>query len=1000
MSIRGLQPQTLAIPLAAGLQTKTDPRALEAPGLTICTDAQFDEIGGIQLRKPFATKGTAILGGGTIADVRRIVENGEELIAFTKSALYSYNAQSSNWVNKGTYLAVKVAEASSFVTTGDQIDADRAELNGVVFFSWSEGTRGYVAARDTTTGAVVLAPYLLNGFQRIRLTALATRVLLTFYDGIGGIYCYSMDPLSPTTALAGASTTMSSAAGSFSVGPFYDVAKIPGLDSAAFVVGAALAAAYTIGTVTAALAVARLSKARSTDGPISLSCEPLGASVQVARGVGTDMLGDLITISTLADVYINQAVGTYAGTLNQIAMAHRSVADSSVYRCYAFWSSGEAVIGNFLSKSNWVSTGNTLGVQVEFVRDLGVVSRAFDHDGRVFAWLGFGGESSFSGASPSAFRAQIQNTYFLYRDDEFLAAKSSSGRSGGFASTRGLLPGMQSLGSGVYAWAGTERRIIPIGENQSGYGARAPREIKFTFDSNEARRCVRLGATLYISGGEVMQYDGMNITEVGFHMYPYYFGGIEVAAGNLEDGVYTYKLTWRWDNAQGELDRSTTATTGQMTIAGGPNGVNIPSWRPLFVTHKAAVAVEVWRTPVNATDDSPFYLVTSKDPAALTNPNRYIANDTEASSLPSFNDEFADTVGITKESNPENFGVLEQLAPPAATVIAASADRIFLAGIAGDPHRVVYSRLRTEGDVASFNDALSISIPPSGSAITALAFLNETLVVFKETAIYALPGDGYDNTGGGSNYGPARLLSADLGAVNAESVAVTPHGLIFKSLKGWQMLGAGWAVQYIGAPVADYDAEAVQAVHVIESQHQIRCMTSSRCLVWDYLVGQWATWTIASAVGATIWNGAHVYATATDVLGELQVYTGVNYALDIETAWIPMGQIQGFGRVWRLSIIGEYRGAHRLRVRLAKNYATAYFQDKSWTVSPIVVGDTEQIEHRPSVQEMQAIKIRITGEHPAFNASPPVTEALKLTSLALEIGLERGLNRLPAAQRQ
>ena len=44
--------QEVHIPLAAGLDTKQDPRALEAPALAVCRNVQFDETGGLQLRKP------------------------------------------------------------------------------------------------------------------------------------------------------------------------------------------------------------------------------------------------------------------------------------------------------------------------------------------------------------------------------------------------------------------------------------------------------------------------------------------------------------------------------------------------------------------------------------------------------------------------------------------------------------------------------------------------------------------------------------------------------------------------------------------------------------------------------------------------------------------------------------------------------------------------------------------------------------------------------------
>lgn len=1007
---RGLVPQMVAVPLAAGLQTKQDVRALEPPGLTICQNAQFDELGGLQLRRPYSEIGGLIAPDLTsISDLRRVVAFGDELLAFTKDTLYSRSSAGGAWYSRGTHLAAKVEEVSRFVTTDDQIAADRAELAGIVFISWHKvvagNTYGYVAAYDKATNAVLLAPYELVGYQRIRLTALASKVLLSFCDGVNGVYCYALDPATPAAALSGASTTVQTGTGAT---VYYDVAKVPGADQAVFGIRRAVTTSYDVVTMTGGLIAARSNKARTCDGPIAVSCPPNGTHVQVIRGNGTNLQGDYVAISGFVDVFTGQAIGTGTGTINQIAAAHRSVQEGGQWRCYAFWSSSQATDStDWQSQTNWVNTGNTLGSPTTFVRRLGIASRAFDHDGRIYVWTVFGGQSSFTGAGSPSWRAQLQNTFFLYRDDAFLVGKAAGGNAGGFSALDGFLPNVQSTIAKVFAWAGIERRVIPLGAKQSGYGARAPREIVTTFDSDEARRTARLGQTLYITGGEILQYDGVRLTEAGFHLYPWYFAVIETAGGPLDGGTFAYRQTWRWDNAAGEVDRSTTATVAELTVASPPGGGSILFSAPLQVTHKtaSAIAAEVWRTPLNPLDDSPFYLVTSKDPGNATNPNRYLAN-VDASSLSNLNDSISDADLLGKEQSPENYGVLEYLAPPAATVITASSTRLFLAGISSDPHRVWYSRLRGDNEVASFNDALTISVPPTGGAITGLAFLNETLVVFKDRAIYALPGDGYDNTGGGGNYGPARLLSSDVGAVSAETIALTPQGLVFKSRKGWYLLAGGWNVQYIGAPVADFDSDTVVGVHVLEAQHQIRCLTSSRCLVWDYLANQWSEWTIASGRGATIWGGRYTYCTTTTVATEATTYAGVTYGLDVETAWIPMGQIQGFGRVWKLTILGEYRGAHVLRVRLGRNYATTYFQTKDWTPAPAVVGEPLQIEHRPSVQEMQAIRIRITsgsngGEGGDGTYHPGGTsEALKLTSLALELGLERGLPRLPAAQRQ
>jgi hypothetical protein len=1010
VSVRGLVKQTMAVPLAAGLNQKFDPRALETPALSRCVDAQFDEIGGIQTRKPFGqdTFTQNINGGGTLTDYRRCVAFGDELLVFTKDALYSWNTQTEDWVSKGTHLAVATTEETVFATTGDQVDADRAEIGNVVVHAWADNGVVYLGATNKTTGAVIVPPTEVpGGEQRPRLVATSSVIMLFVVSGDPELYVYMLDPSDVAGSLASATTV--AAVPNFNT--YYDVAKVPGAETVAFAYRRTTTTSYTVGTVTTGGVVTASTKARTCDGPLAVSCPSTGTHVQVVRCNGLNVQGDFVLLSGLSDVYTAQAIGTSDATPDHVTAAHRSTQDSGVYRAYVFWSDGSTM------KSNWVSTGNTLGTEDEFVLLLNLASRAFDYEGRIYLWTSFLAESlAFSGGFASQFRYSLQQTYFLYRDDAFLVAKAAGARAGDLSSAS-YLPGVQNTTGSTFAWCGLTRGIIKIGgssDRRSKYGARSPRDITFTFDSNEARRCARLGSTLFITGGEILQYDRQQITELGFHVYPHTLVLATGSGGDVADGTYAVKQTWRWDNGRGEIDRSTTATVGQVTVSSGPKTILV-DWVPLYTTHKTnrPIAVETWRTAVNPTPDAPFYLTTSKDPTE-TNPNRYLENDPDVATGDQLEDELDDDDLTERETSPENGEVLENIAPPPATLIASNADRLFLAGIAGDPDRVWYSKQRQDGEVAAFHDALTVTVPRDGGAITAIAFLNETLVVFKETAVYALPGDGFDNLGGGQNYGPARIISTDLGAIGPESIGTVPMGLVFKSRKGWQLLNRGLGVDYIGGPVSDYDDEEVVAVHVVEAQHQIRCLTTERMLVLDYLVQQWAEWTVTSGLDAAMWNGSHVYlSSSTGVLTELDDYSeGVSYGLDVETAWIPLGA-PGWGRVWKAVILGEYRSTCRLRVRLARNYKDDYFQDKYWPsdidVDPddtFDVGDPLLIKHGPSIQEVEALKIRLTAirvtadELDVITITTPEGEALKLTRLSLELGVERGLRPLAAAQAQ
>lgn len=978
---RGLNWQTVQLSLGGGVETGSDVRAADPRQMDIARDLQFDELLGVQTRKPITSGvfgANNIFGGGTLSNCRRLETVNGELVLFTDVGVYSWNAQLSAWVLRGTHLAVSLTETPRFVTTGDQVDGDRAELNGTVVYAWTEGTAVYAAAMDKVTGSVLVSPTALStAVGRPRFVALDTKILLFVDAGASNLTVRSIDPAAPGAAIAGAGTSV--IAGAFNL--YYDVGRVDGQDLAVGACRRSTTTSYSVFTVTSAAVVTAATKARTCDGPIAVATIPGGTKVQIARVNTLNAEGDLLTTSTLADIFAAQALGTTAA--NQITLAFSTVPVGGQFVATVFWDFQEVdvdTLGQARTKSNTVTTGNAVGPGTTIARMLGPASRAFAYAGRVYVWFAFAGLTAAAGtATPilDGIAGHYQNTYFLYRDDGVLISKAVFDRAGGFSPSIGHLPEVGVISATGFAWCGSVRRAIELEgiDAAGGFAARILVDVAFAFDSNDARRSAQLGQTLYVSGGMPVQYDGDKITEVGFLTYPYALLTIGFAlspGAGLLAGIYSWKATYRALNARGEQERSTTATSFHATAPGGP-GQNIAvGIAPLVQTLKAKVAAELWRTKITPGPDSPYYLATSKDPNA-TGENGYVANS-PGSGVVFATDGFSDAVLTTKELNPENGTVLEVLAPPGARIAIATDTRLFLAGVAGQPDAVWYSRQREDGEIAGFNDTLVALVPPAGGDITALAFLNETLVVFRETAVYAMPGQGFDNAGGGQNLGPANRLSADVGAIGMETVVLTPMGLVFKSSKGWYLLDRGWQVQYVGSAIAKFDGDTVVAAHIVETQHQIRILSTSRLLVWDYFnrtegapLGQWAEWTIADGVHATMWNGSYVYLTATGPKVEQTTYAGVTYGLDEESSWIKLADLQGAARVRWIEVLGEYRSACLVRIRTARDYQydgagnVVYYDDIVWAPSPTTVGSALQIRHSVTQGQCEALKVRITA---------------------------------------
>lgn len=981
MPFAGLNWVPKQLAFAAGLNQRADDRARSESFFDICRDVQFDEMGGIQTRYPFAALSNAIFGGGTLANCRRLGVVNDELVVFTDTALYSWNPQLAKWVNRGTHLGVTIDQEYRFATNGDQFIADRAELSDTIVYCWTEGTTTVnVAAISKTTGAVLMSPTAVTGatFVQARLVALSTKILFFFHDAsTNTLSVRALDPADPATGLAAAATTISSAMVSN-----FDVVRVPGADQA---MGACLLSpntSYLAFTVTAGLSVATSTKVRVCNGRIAVAARPpSGAQMHVFRSVsaGTAVVGDVLTTSTLADVATAQAIGTYTGSFNHLTACYRTVQTAGQFVCVVFWNAGfDPTPGTaFDCKTNTVDAAGTIGTQATFVAGVTIASRAFDYAGSVFLNMIF----DVNNATPAGAGPDLNNEYLLYREDRTLHGKAVA-QAAGFAETVTVRPGVVSADGLTYYWAGAIRRTASVapdlgdstafgGGKAFVFGARSVVDITISFDSNAGRRMAQIGRTGYLSGSEILQYDGVRLVECGFNAFQYAIKLLDAGAatGSMAAGTYTYKSTFAYINGQGEFERSTTAAFASVVVAAGTSSTTSAGGiiGQLFTSRKTASvpSVEVWRTTVNQGFEAPFYLASSLDPTDTSNPNRHLPNT--IAGIPTFTDALADATLATHATSSENGDVLEPVAPPPAKIVMATESRLFLADVAGDPDRIWYSRERRDGEIVAFHDILTAPVPQPGGDITAIAFLNETLIVFRRTAIYALPGDGKDNLGRGQTFGPARTVSFDVGAESQEAVALTPFGLLFKSRKGWHLLDPGGNLRYVGAPVSDFDSETVLAIDVMETQHHVRILTGSRMVVWNYPrtaddPGQWGEWTIVDGLHSVVWNGTHVYLTATGPKQQQATYTSLTYGIDVETAWIkPADLMQGGGAARALQPLGEYRSAHLLRSRIAYNYNPTYVDDRVWTPSPTTVGGPLQFRHGPKRPKCEAIKIRLTA---------------------------------------
>lgn len=209
-------------------------------------------------------------------------------------------------------------------------------------------------------------------------------------------------------------------------------------------------------------------------------------------------------------------------------------------------------------------------------------------------------------------------------------------------------------------------------------------------------------------------------------------------------------------------------------------------------------------------------------------------------------------------------------------------------------------------------------------------------------------------------------------------------------------------VEYVGMPVEDYNSQTITKATLIKGLSQIRFLCSSGyTLVYDYIFQQWSTFANHTGLSATVWGNNYVYTTGTSILQETP-----GYYLDVSTAiapviqmsWLSMATIQGYERVIRLAMLGDFTSGsttgHGVQVEIAYDYSSTfstavpfYFETAYSSNGPF------QYRERLPRQKCDTLSIRITEITTGDSA-----EYIDFTNMSFEVGVKRGINKLGVKQ--
>lgn len=1039
-----LDRQKIVVPLAQGVDTKTDEKQVEAGKLLDLENGIFTRLRSLQKRHGNEALSQAIANtpGTNIDNGIGLAKYGNELLVADGKDLYSYDQGANDWADKGPFVHTHVTQFSVVKDNYQQTMADgTTAANGLQLYAWEDSSASntvrYCVIDGQTQQTLVSSRLLSANAIKPRVLCNGTQFLVYFVNNSSAISLAVIPLANPTatptiTNLTGFGANDSAIS---TTSPNYDAAMIEVQPSSGYRI---LCLAFNNNNSGTTFRV------YNYDQPLTLEDQTSFNEVSRVITIGEIYLGSFSNVNGPCLVYSTDnsptqqnikfkvyykflvlfslvASNTIAGSLptadaRAITVATNSNSDIGFTVFFSTCTTEPGSLSKCVVDNTYTPQPYSLVLQ-----RVTPVAKAFNYDGRVYVPVVYfypGAQSTTQGNTAP------QSAYFVCDSDGNIVMRSFLDYAGNaqsaVASYSGtlstpLLANTTKVNGSVYRLAVTDQVLVQgsIFPTQTNVSA-------ITLDMDAEQYSVNheeLAQNLHLSSGAMQMYDGQNVVEHGFHTYPIFSVTGQSAGGGLDNKLYYYTVCYEWTDNQGNIHQSFPASFKKVTptVAGSTVTLTIDY---LNFTAKPGVQLVVYRT---LGDGTILYRNTTLSQLLMFT-NYTIYNNTLGTTV-QYIDSMSDAdLALQPQlyTQPLEQGidaVVENSPAPPTGLIQLHRNRLWVVD-STNPLNVYYSKFIGPATPVAFNDSFFKTVDPRGGPITALASIDDKLLVFKYDQMFFIVGQGPENTGVNNDLSDAILITTDVGCIDPRSIVGSPFGILFKSRKGIYLIDRSLAVQYIGAAVEAYNDDTITSATLVADTNQVRfTLESGITLVYDYFVQQWGVFTNQNAVDSLVWQSKTMLLRADGkVLQETSgVYTddGQPIHLKLATSWFSFAQVQGFQRVRRAQLLGAWKSAHQLKISVCYDFDDTVVQEVLVSpTAPTVYGGSTPLTSPYGAgsyggqfqlyqwridlarQKCQAVKF-IIEDLPSVTGSG---EGLSLSSLAFEVGAKQGLNKVPASQ--
>lgn len=497
-----LATQKVSVQFSEGIDQKTDGKLVVPGKLLALENGVFKKLGTISLRDGLSSLPTTIVGSSTtrIDSASALAAFKDEKILFAKDTLYSNIESLDRWKNRGKAHSYNFKNVPLIKNAYQQSQPSINTSFGITVLAYADsrgGVRGSIF--DESTGAYLLSDASISATGS-KPTVIASGIYLYVFYLEGSSLKYQR----VATANPVAFTDTATVKNDVDTDNHYDVTSFNNsmlctyhkntnviqvfyIDSSGSANPSGFPAEFSI----AEEAKNSLTILNFDDSRFFVAYHNNTAGVRV--------------FSRLSDFSVAFAPATLEAitTSNVINITGARSAASTVQWFYEVSATSTY---NQYTRTNTSSTTGTIGTAADFVRSVGLATKAFNYGSDYNIYVNCIHESS------------LQATYFTFNGSGEVVGRFQA-LEGGSLNTFAKLPAVIAFSTGMYVSVVQKKNRVETQANVTNY-LKGINRVTFDFTNRNVFQSEVLGENLHFIGGQLNDYDGVSPVENNFSLYP------------------------------------------------------------------------------------------------------------------------------------------------------------------------------------------------------------------------------------------------------------------------------------------------------------------------------------------------------------------------------------------------------------------------------------------------------------------------------------------------